>query len=178
MRACRFLLPLLGALFALPLFADELVPPSAPIEQAIDHYIDAKLKEPGITPAAPTDDATLVRRLTLDLVGRIPTVAETREFVESKEPTKRAKLVERLMASGGFVRHQANEFDAMLMLGTGSSVRPYLLAAFEEKKPWDRVFRELMLPSETTPSAMTGKRGGGSGAPGDFLRARVTDLDK
>src|SRR5205823_14599810 len=114
-----------------------------------------------ITPAAQADDATLVRRLTLDLVGRIPTAAETRDFVESKDPAKRAKLVDRLMTSGGFVRHQANEFDAMLMLGTGASVRPHLLTAFEEKKPWDRIFRELMLPAETEPSAMKGgKRAG------------------
>src|SRR5262245_2872331 len=178
MRARRFFPPFLSILFALPVFADETLPPTAPIENAIDHYIDAKLKEQGTAAATQTDDATLVRRLTLDLVGRIPTVVETREFVESKDPAKRAKLVDRLMASGAFVRHQANEFDALLMLGTGSSVRTYLLTAFEEKKSWDRIFRELMLPVDATPSA-TGKRGGGgSGAPGDFLRTRVTDLDK
>src|SRR5262245_52921466 len=116
MRACRFLLPLLGALFAPPLFGDDLFPPSTPIEVAIDHYIDAKLTEQGITPAAQADDATLVRRLTLDLAGRIPTATETRDFVESNDPAKRAKLVERLITSSGFVRHEADEFDAMLML--------------------------------------------------------------
>jgi hypothetical protein len=177
----RFLLPILAALLALPVYADDLLPPSTSIEQAIDLYIDTRLKSDGIIPAAQADDATLVRRLTLDLAGRIPTAAETRDFVDSKDPAKRAKLVDRLMASAGFVRHEANEFDAMLMLGTGASLRPYLLAAFEEKKPWDQVFRDLMVPTEAEPSAMkAGKKGpsGGSGSPGDFLRVRVADLDK
>src|SRR5205823_3657376 len=129
-------------------------------EEAIDHFIDAKLTEQGITPAAQADDATLIRRLTLDLAGRIPTLAETRDYVASKDPAKRTKLVERLMASSGFVRQQATEFDAMLMQGTGANVRPYLLTAIEEKRPWDSIFRELMLPTETEPSAMkSGKRG-------------------
>jgi hypothetical protein len=178
MPARRFLLPIACAFITAPLFADDLLAPTTPIEQVIDHFIGAKLKEDGIAPAVQTDDATLVRRLTLDLVGRIPTAAETREFVESKDPGKRAKLVDRLMASSGFVRHQTSEFDALLMLGTGSSVRPYLLNAFEEKKPWDCIFRELMLPNDATPTAISKRGGGGSGAPGDFLRTRVTDLDK
>src|SRR5258708_34910782 len=106
-----------------PGFADDLLPAATPIESAIDHYIDAKLTAVGVTPAAPADDAALVRRLTLDLVGRIPTAAETEEFVSSKSPSKRALLVDRLMASSSFVRHQATMFDAMLMEGTRGRIR-------------------------------------------------------
>src|SRR5947209_8012688 len=81
--------------------------PDRPIEEVLDHSIDARLKAENLTPAPQADDANLIRRLTLDLVGRIPTVPEVKAFVESKEPDRRAKLVDRLMASPGFVRHQA-----------------------------------------------------------------------
>src|SRR5689334_10336592 len=84
----------------------------------------------------PADDATLVRRLTLDLAGRIPTPAEVRAFVASAEPAKRVQLVDQLLASPGFVRHQAAEFDALLMAGYRASLRDYLTRAFTQNKSW------------------------------------------
>ena len=165
-------------LIVVPMRAADLLPPGTPIEQAIDHYIGAKLSEEGIEPAAQIDDATLIRRLTLDLVGRIPTVAETNEFVASKDPAKRVKLVDRLMASGGFVRHQATMFDAMLMEGTKGSIREYLVIAMQENRSWDRIFRELLMPVESQPGQPAPKRGGMSGGASVFLRERLTDLDK
>ena len=154
--------------FTVPGRADPL-PTDTPIGKAVDHYLDAKLKEDGITPAPLADDATRIRRLTLDLLGRIPTVAETRAFVESGESDKVEKLVDRLLASSGFVRHQANEFNAMLMAGTRGTIREYLVGAFAENRPWDQMFRELMLPDETNPKLKPAS---------EFLRARITDLDK
>src|SRR5262249_50296560 len=130
-------------------FADELLPASKPIEEVVDHYIDTRLRQESVTPAPQADDANLVRRLTLDLAARIPTAAEARAYVESPDPAKRLKLVDRLLASPGFVRHQANEFDTMLM-GTGNnrgrSLNDYLTRALKENRPWDRIFRELVLP--------------------------------
>src|SRR5205085_8306667 len=111
------------------------LPPDRPIEQAVDHYVDALLKQEDVRPAPQADDANLVRRLTLDLAGRIPTGAETRAFVESADLARRVKLVERLLASPGFVRHQATEFDAMLMAGGRGSLRDYLTRAFKEGRP-------------------------------------------
>jgi hypothetical protein len=158
--------------------AGELLPASKPIEEAIDHYIDARLSADGIAPAGQADDATLIRRLTLDLCGRIPTVAETRDYVESNDPAKRVKLVERLIASPSFVRQQATEFDVMLMQGAGGSIRPYLQTALSENRSWDRIFRDLMLPTETAPSAAKGRKNSGNGSPADFLHSRVGDIDK
>jgi hypothetical protein len=149
--------------------ADELLPPGQPIEQVVDHYLDARLQEEGITPAGPADDANLLRRLTLDLAGRIPTADETRAFVASIEPAKRVQLVERLMGSPAFVRHQATELDTMLMNGTRGSVRGYLLTALAENRSWDGIYRDLLLPDDKDP-----KRKPAS----EFLRQRVRDLDK
>ena len=94
--------------------ADELPPADKAIEAVIDQTIDAALSDAGVTPASQADDATLVRRLTLDLVGRIPTAGEVDAYVKSADPAKRAKLVDRLIASPGFVRHQAALFEVML----------------------------------------------------------------
>src|ERR687898_34855 len=104
MRALRLVPPaLLLAACAAP--AADILPPDRPTPEVIDHYVDARLKAAGIAPATQADDYTLVRRLTLDLNGRIPTPAETRAYVESTDSRKREKLVDRLMASPAYVRH-------------------------------------------------------------------------
>jgi hypothetical protein len=153
--------------------ADDPPPADEPIERVIDRFVDARLSAEGVTPAPQADDATLIRRLTLDLVGRIPTAAEVDAYVGSSDPDKRAKLVDRLLASAGFARHQAVMFEAMLNpegdRRGGAALREYLTAALKAGKPWDRVFRELMLP-DPDDSTMKGA--------GEFLRARVSDTDR
>src|SRR5262249_60866769 len=94
--------------------ADELLPPDRPIEQAVDHYIGQALKDAGVRPAAQADEATVLRRLTLDLNGRIPRPAEVRQYLADTAPDKRVRLVERLLASPAFVRHQAAELETLL----------------------------------------------------------------
>jgi hypothetical protein len=170
MRTLRLAVPLAAVLLA-GRMADAGAPPAAgrPVEDAIDHVIDERLREEGVTPAPPADDATLIRRLTLDLAGRIPTGAEVQAFVASTDPAKRVQLVDRLMASPGFVRHQAAEFDALLMAGYRASLRDYLTRAFAENKSWDRVFRDLLVPDESDPH----KKGAG-----EFLRVRARDTDQ
>src|SRR5260370_42155764 len=76
--------------------ADELLPAVKPVEQAIDHYIDVGLTSNDLKAAQQADDATILRRVTLDLNGRVPTVAALREYLADKSPDKRASLVERL----------------------------------------------------------------------------------
>jgi hypothetical protein len=130
---------------ALPADAD-LLPADRSIPEVIDHYVDLKLKEAKITPASQADDHTLARRLYLDLAGRIPTAAEARAYAASTDPRKREKLIESLVASVEFVRHNATEFDELLRGENtdAASVRNYLLVAFQENRSWDRMFRELM----------------------------------
>jgi hypothetical protein len=139
----------------------------------IDHFVDAAIAEAGVTPAGQADDATLVRRLTLDLVGRIPTTAEVDAYVNSTDPNKRAALVDRLIASPAFARHQAALFEVMFNpegnRRGGTALRDYLADAVRAGKPWDQLFREMMLPDETDP-----KRKGAA----EFIRGRVNDADK
>jgi hypothetical protein len=151
-------------------FADSLLPRDRPMDQVIDYYIHQRLHEENITPAPQVDDATLIRRLTLDLVGRIPTPEETKSYLESKDPNKRSQLVDRLLASPAFIRHQANLFDAMMTSGTrNGSLRDYFNKALSENRSWNRIFREMVNPDQTDPVQRPAS---------EFLRARITDVDK
>jgi hypothetical protein len=159
----------LAALAALsaPVRADSL-----PVQATIDEHVDAVIKAAGVSPAPQADDAALVRRLTLDLAGRIPTPAEADAYVKSADPDKRAKLVDRLLASPGFVRHQAAQFEAMLTPEggrRGGAVGDYLRTALAAGKSWDKMYRDLLLPDEND-ATMKGAA--------DFLKTRLTDTDR
>jgi hypothetical protein len=175
----RFLPALLMlACLTTPLSAQSLnlLPADRPIERAIDHYVGALLKQEKIQPAPLADDATILRRLTLDLAGRVPTVAEFDEYTASADPQKKAKLVDRLMASSAFVRHQTTELNALLQGEEAgrkgvkkTALREYLLASASKNRSWDRIFRDLMLPDEAD-----AKNPGAN----EFLKTRVKDLNR
>ena len=148
--------------------AEELLPPDRPIAEVIDYYLDASLAAEGVTPAPQTNDATLVRRLTLDLAGRTPTVHEVKSYIASEDPGKRTRLVNRLTDSPLYARHFATELNTLLSGpdGTGPDLRDdYLLVAAQENRPWDRLFRELL---GETPAAHK---------PDRFVSGRVSNLD-
>jgi len=149
--------------------ADELLPPEAPPEQAIDHCIDARMQRAGARPAPQADDANLLRRTTLDLAGRIPTAGEARAYISCSDSGKRQQLVERLIASPAFIRQQTAEFDALLMDGTKSSIKEYLAKAFRENRPWDRMFRDMIVGEDGDAKQQGAIR---------FVASRAKDQDK
>jgi hypothetical protein len=173
MRNLRYSLLVLAALLLTDsAFAADLLGPERPIHDVVDHYLDAQLAEQGIKPAAAADDATVIRRLSLDLAGRIPTAAETSTYLAATDPDKKIRLVERLIASPAFVRHLATELDAMLSSpdsrrGSGN-LRDYLVRALKENRSWDLIFRDLILAEEKEPVQK------GASA---FLKSRIKDLD-
>lgn len=65
----------------------------------IDSYLFSAMKAAGVTPARMTNDYEFVRRIYLDMTGRIPTAAQVTSFVNSTNPTKRADLIETLFAT-------------------------------------------------------------------------------
>jgi hypothetical protein len=65
----------------------------------IDRFILARLEKEGLTPSPDADRVTLLRRLSLDLIGLPPTIAEVDAFLNDKSPTAYEKQVERLLAS-------------------------------------------------------------------------------
>src|SRR5688572_30812927 len=89
-------------------FSQDLLPHERPIEDVVDHYVEARLLTEGVTPAPVIDDAAFLRRVTLDLAGRVPLASEVQAFLESTDPGKRVQLVDRLLASPDFAFHQRN----------------------------------------------------------------------
>ena len=152
--------------------AGELLAPEMPVEQVIDHYVKQRLVEKQVQHAPLADDCTLVRRTTLDVAGRIPTVIEAQSYVNSTEADKRLKLVERLMASPDFALHFRNELDTLLMggqKGNNGEFRDYLLRSVRTGRSWDQMFRDMLIGSEDDAEikpALT------------FVKSRVRELDE
>jgi hypothetical protein len=141
-----------------------------PIHEVIDHFVDARIRQQNVESAKPADDLTFVRRVTLDLAGRIPTTAEVRGYVDSSDTEKKTSTIDRLLDSPDFAYHQRNELDAVLMEGKGTTTewRQYLLEAVRENRPWNQMFREMMLGREDDPKHKTALT---------FLKVRAGSVD-
>jgi hypothetical protein len=141
-----------------------LLAANTPPTAAIDELVARKWREAHVAPAKLADDAAFVRRIYLDLVGRIPAPGEVDAFVADGSSGKRAALVDRLLASPEYARHMRDVFDVVFMgrgntgagpgrrrgsAGAGQDVRrewlSYLERGFAENRPWDRTVRDLVL---------------------------------
>ena len=74
----------------------------------VDRTVGGALIKNGIQPNKQTDDFVFVRRLYLDVAGRIPTDVEARDFLNDKDPEKRRKLIDQLLISDGYRSHLFN----------------------------------------------------------------------
>jgi hypothetical protein len=87
--------------------------------KALAHKVDQLLAErwtrAGIEPVPQADDAEFLRRIYLDLAGRIPSVAEAREFLADTRADRREKLVDKLLASPRYAMHFTNVWRAILI---------------------------------------------------------------
>ncbi|MCA9139915.1 MAG: DUF1549 domain-containing protein [Planctomycetales bacterium] len=120
----------------------------------INQQLSARWKRDHIQPADRCSDRDFVRRVYLDLAGRIPTVQETTEFLNDGRDDRRNRLIDTLLASEDHVQHFADLFDALLMGRTDDSKyaervkhgwRDYLETAFRENRPWNDVAAEILL---------------------------------
>jgi hypothetical protein len=119
----------------------------------IDQHLRSSWAKAGVTPAAPAGDAEFLRRVYLDLAGRIPTVAETRAFLKDDRADRRARVVEGLLASPRYATHFTNVFRALLIpeagnnfqvrLGQGS-FEGWLKSRLSRNAGYDRVVREVL----------------------------------
>lgn len=134
------------------------------VEQVIDQLVEAGWKEAGVKPAAPADDFTWLRRVALDLTGRIPTGPEIAAFEADRSPARRARAVDGFMASPAYIRHQARELDWHLTREKDAPLVPYLTRALSGKRGWDRIFRDLIMAREEGTAV--------------YLRRKVRDLDR
>ncbi|MCA9016444.1 MAG: DUF1549 domain-containing protein, partial [Planctomycetaceae bacterium] len=96
------------------------IPLGAPIQSVpaeknfIDKHVFANLKELGIPPSPVCDDATFLRRVTLDICGRFPTQKETEAFLASTDANKRDQVVETLLRSPNYADYFASKWTPVL----------------------------------------------------------------
>ncbi len=135
-------------------------PPTAPREfDSVTAAVDTLLAEDwtrrSLTPAAPVSDAAWIRRVTLDLAGRIPTADETAEFMKAPEDSRRTAWVDRLLASDDYPILMRELWDTFLM-GRGKRDNhedrrikngwwAFLEHSFRTDRPWNETVRELLL---------------------------------
>ena len=118
-----------------------------PLHERIDQLI-AQEHHWQVSP--PANDSEFLRRIYLDLTGRIPTASEAREFLEDANAEKRARLIDRLLDSLQYVRYFAGVFDVMLMERrgdthvSGDEWRQYLQSSFEQNKPYNQLAHEIL----------------------------------
>ena len=87
----------------------------AALAAEIDHLIAARWEAEQITPAPLADDAEFLRRVHLDLTGRIPAVADVRDFLADSSPDKRRAVVERLLSGPTYIVHYTNLWRAAML---------------------------------------------------------------
>ena len=129
----------------------------------IDRRLQERWEADGIEPAPVCSDETFVRRVYLDLAGRIPTVEERQAFAEdnshANDRAKRQALVENLLACEDHIQHMADTFDTLLMgRGNGQAYRErkenhwraWLERVFREHRPWNQVVEDLLLARPQT----------------------------
>src|SRR4051812_28495592 len=80
-------------------------PDAAPLAQGIDRLLEAHGREHGIKPAGEAPGATLFRRLTLDLSGRVPTPTEIDRFNADGSPNRYADAARKLLSGPEFAWH-------------------------------------------------------------------------
>ena len=129
----------------------------------IDAFVLARLEEKQLQPNKPADRITLLRRVTIDLTGLVPTPEEIQAFVSDNSSTAYDKVVDRLLASPAYGerwgRHwldiaryaDSNGYKADETRADIWRYRDYVIKAFNDDKPYDRFIREQIAGDEIYP---------------------------
>lgn len=128
-----------------------------PLHVQIDRKIAGGLAdyERGVAPQS--SDAEFLRRISIDLGGRIPSTGESRAFLADPSLDKRSKLIEQLLAGPEFARRMQEHFDVLLMDRRGDAKVPradweeFLRSSFAANKPYDELVREILSTSGADP---------------------------
>ncbi len=117
----------------------------------VDELVDAKLKKLNITPSGLCSDSDYLRRVSLDIIGTLPTADEARAFLNDKRPNKRALLVESLLQRPEYADYWALKWSDLMRvdratLGHRGAYLYYqwIRDSFAANKRMDQFVRELL----------------------------------
>lgn len=143
----------------------------------IDSLLEADWQKNKLQGNPAADDNIFVRRIYLDVIGRIPTTREAEEFLNSKDADKRAKLIDKLLATEAYVQHAFNYWADVLRVTsngnqtgviTGAAYANFVKDSLRSNKPYDQFVRDMV--------AAQGKAWS-NGAIGYYMRDRGMPLD-
>ena len=143
------------------------------ISREIDYIIELANQKKSIKANPRIDDATFLRRSYLNIIGRIPTYDETKSFLDNRNASKRAKLIDSLTYSEGYNSHFYNFYANLFRVQSeqaqfGLGWDLWLKQAVKDNMPYDQLVSEMLSASghcATTP------------AVGYYLRDRGMLLD-
>jgi hypothetical protein len=123
----------------------------------VDENVFAKLKDLGLPASRISDDATFLRRLTIDVAGRLPSIAESEAFLADTSSDKRIAAINRVLDSGDHAEYFANKWSAILRNKRRQDSDKIATFAFYdwirqgiyENKPYDQFVREILTASGT-----------------------------
>jgi hypothetical protein len=137
------------------------------IRTPIDAFILAGLRAKGLTPAPEADRATLIRRVTYDLIGLPPTPDEIDAFVKDRAPNAWEKVVDRLLASPHYGEQWGRHWLDVVRFAESDGYeydthrpdayryRDYVVESFNQDKPYDAFVREQLAGDEMDASNQT-----------------------
>ena len=139
------------------------IPLGAPVDHLpspknfIDELVFANLKQIGVPPSPLCDDSTYLRRVSLDIAGRLPTLDETKAFQESKEADKRDRVIETLLDSPDYADYFANKWTALLKnkrdeaadITANFAFHAWMRDGLLANKHYDEIVRQILAATGT-----------------------------
>jgi mono/diheme cytochrome c family protein len=138
------------------------------VRSPIDHFILARLEKDGLTPAPEADRVTLIRRVSLDLLGLPPSLAEVDAFVNDPRPDAYERLVDRLLADPHYGERQGRHWLDLARYADSNGFnidaprslwkyRDWVIDAFNADLPFDR-FTIEQLAGDLLPNATASQK--------------------
>ncbi len=131
----------------------------------VDELVHKKLKALGLPSSQVADETTFLRRVSVDLAGRLPTLEEAEAFLGDQSAGKREAAIDRLLQSTDYADYFANKWNAILRNKRRQDFEKPATFAFHEwirqslheNKPYDRFVREILTatgqPQQNPPAA-------------------------
>ena len=123
----------------------------------VDDHVFDNLNTLGIPPSPLCDDATFIRRVTLDIAGRLPTLEERRLFLADDSPNRREAYIDQLLKSPHYADYFANKWTALLKnrrdeasdITSNFAFHAWIRDSLLANVSYDRLVRELLAATGT-----------------------------